>query len=576
MDSNKLDEAVRETVANIILRVSANVVPKRTSSSIINEAIEEMQSYPGDLATNLASIETLCSLAFQSENRKIMASHRLTQLLCERIYTFGRDEAFARNASCLISMMLFQDNASREEFARNNGIVALKNVLRCHSTSVHVIQNTIRALRNATWTSDMNCQAVMESKSLSVLLEQLSFHSNNHEVANEILACLGNMIYTSSVIREVMLSNPLYRTTLLHELAVIVGKAGHADLVCTMLIHLANHDVPQERCSLENPVLRLVEVQGLDDIASIFEKAFRSQVEQELLIYCNLTKLLSLSTEFKSSVAGSAWFRNLLQVLDRSRQSAVVLIAVLETIASVISGNDKSKRAFNELDDMDAQLIVIGVMKEKMLDEAVVLECCRVLVIAMECQVYSCADVVRNKEIIGKATAGAMADHGQNVLIQEKGCLILIKLANHNVSYSNYLLRLGVENLVEMAKYSHPAHPALEPVSNQLLTLLRSNPSRGQGPGNVRKTASMRLRSRSRTIEQGPRARSRAGRSRSPNRMLMNGRKAFDAARKKIGEATAKGGDSFLGNSSDPAAVSPLIRSRGSDRKKMTLEPVLE
>ncbi|PXF47574.1 hypothetical protein BWQ96_02718 [Gracilariopsis chorda] len=579
MEAEELNEAIGESISNIIQQVSANAFPeqgKDTFGNAISEAIQEVKANPNDLPVCLASIKSLCSLASQPGNRNVMASHCLTQLLCERIRTFGHDEAFARSTSWLISMMLFQDNSNREEFAKSNGVNALTSVLCSHSTSVQVLKNAARALRNATWGSDVNCRAMVKANSMHVLLEQLLLHSSNFDVANEIFACIGNMIYSSAEIREVILSNPSHLDMLLKELVAFAGKRDQADLVGTILIHLANHDVIQERNS-SRVNSRLMARRGLEDITSILEHALHSQDEQVLQKYSNLIKLLSFSTEFQSQASGSVWFRNLLQVLERNLQSTAVLVAILEAIAAVISGHDKSKKAFNKLDVMDAPLLVVGVLKASMSDEAVVLECCRVLDIASECQFSSCADMVRNKEMIGTAIAETMADYGRNVSIQEKGCLILIKLASDNASYVEYLQRLGVENLVEMAKHAHPGHPSLEPVSNQLLTLFaKRSSSRGRGPANARKTAAMRLRSRSRTMGQGARARSRTYQSRSPRHMLMDGRKAFEAARKKIDEANMKESDGVPGNSSDAAAIKPLVRGRVSERKKMTLEPVLE
>jgi hypothetical protein len=79
------------------------------------------------------------------------------------------------------------------------------------------------------------------------------------------------------------------------------------------------------------------------------------------------------------------------------------------------------------------------------------------------------------------------------------------------------LVDMGENPAVEKARAVHKGKPAVESLVNQLLTLLvpsdSSRTARGQtGRGN----SSARLRSRSRTIENGTRSRSILGRSKSP------------------------------------------------------------
>eukprot|EP00178_Gracilaria_changii_P008724 TRINITY_DN261_c0_g1_i1.p2 TRINITY_DN261_c0_g1~~TRINITY_DN261_c0_g1_i1.p2 ORF type:complete len:579 (+),score=75.11 TRINITY_DN261_c0_g1_i1:1019-2755(+) len=578
MDPKALREAANAVISGVIKQVSENVKTAeiKTTTESIHELVQEIHNNRNNLPKCLTAVMKLCILAPNASHRTIMASHGILQDLCYTLKNFVDDEAFVSHAACLIASLVFQDDAGREEFGVNSGLEVLTQVMRNHLSSVAVQKSIVRALRNAVWNSDVNCEQIRNSNTLHVLFQLMNMYSNHHDLMEEILACICNVVALNNESREEILTTSLYLEQLMSEWRNNIKNCSLSNLIGLILVHLISES-HLGRMGIKIVVQTYGKLQEPSTLCQSLRHALFAQDENLIATLAKLTYFLGYAEEFRGTICQTSCIRNFLQALELTIGNTGTLLSILQAVESLLSGEDDAKKMFNEANDPNGVSVVIGVMEAHKGDELVTETCCRILDNAADGQLYTADKLVRNKELLGKAVITAMADYPRNVLIQEHACLLLIKIASTHTSAGELLVRLGAKNVVDMARHSHSSHPSISPLANHLLTLLaKRSPSReGRRMEDGPKIASSRLRSRSRTVDHSGRSRSRAERNRSPVNMLLSGRRALAAAQKLTCESS-HGGELTSMRSSDVAGVRPLINNRRSDRRKMKLEPVLE
>ncbi|KAI0557155.1 Armadillo-like helical domain containing protein [Gracilaria domingensis] len=580
MDSAALEEDVKTVLLGIVRQASENArsTRDRVVTRSIHEIIQGIHNYRNNLLACLPYITELCSLAPNADNRVVMASHGILKDLCCTLKNFSEDEALVSHVACLIASLVFQDDAGREEFGAQLGPTILTQVMRKHLQSVTVQMSVVRALRNAVWNSEVNCEQMRNSKGLHVLFQLMTLHSNHHALLEEILACICNIVSLDSNTKEEILTTPWYLDELMSQWQSNIENSDVVNLIGLILVNLTSGESHLGRTGIKIVVQAYGKLQGLDTLCVSLKKAVSLQDESMIATLAKLTYFLGYAEEFRAIICQSSCLCHFLNALGPITGSTGTLLSILQAIESLLSGEDFAKKKFNDVNDLNGVLVIIGVMEKHKSDELVTETCCRILDNAADGQLYTADKLVRNRELLGKAVITAMADYPKNALIQEHACLLLIKITSTHASAGELLMRLGAKNVVDMAKHSHNSHPSISSLANHLLTLLakRSSSREGRRMTDGPKNASSRLRSRSRTIDHSGRSRSRAERNRSPVNMLLSGRRALEAAQKKLAEEGSRGAEFTSAHSSDVAAVRPLVNSRRPERKKMNLEPVLE
>ncbi|CAN8066321.1 unnamed protein product [Agarophyton chilense] len=574
MDLNALDEDVKDVMSGIVDLVATHMkaMEKEEVAKNIKGTLQSIHINRDSLPICLPAIMKLSALISSPSNTEALTSQGFIKDLCYTCQKFSDDQTFVAQAGYLIASLIFENEGSREVFETNFGLGILTDFITKHLRSTTVQKPVLMAVRNVAWNSKTNCEQIRRSNTLPVLFLLMTLHSNQKDVMNEILACIYQFIAFDGYWRGKILSNSSYLDQLMFEWKFNIKNYDLAKWFVLILVQLTNDGAHPDRIGIKVVSQAGTGLAGTTISGLLMDAVF---VQDDAMVV-SLSKLiysLGFMENFRENVSHTYALHHLIKALGFCVQSPGSLMSVLRAIECLLSGADIAKVKFNDVKGMNGMLIMIKVMELYKDDELITEICCRILDNAADGQLCTTNILVDDKEILGKAILTAMAKYPKNALIQERSCLLLIKIASSHPSAAECLHKQGARGLVHEARRTYSSDPSVSSLVSHLLTLLREKgPTRDRsrtadGP----KLASVRLRSRSRTVEEPNETRARAERNRSPGNMLMRGRRVLDAANDNY---HVDGLESSA--SSDVVGVKLLVGSKRSERRNSKLETVFE
>lgn len=526
--------------------------------------------YAKDLEPCLAAMVAMRLLSFSPSNRVLLQDESFLRMLVLLMIEFRADQSLSECVASTIAMVTFGNDWCREKCGELGVIAALSDIMKAHPTCAPVQGQCGLALRNLSWGSKSNCRRASESDCIKLLFDAMVIHSGLQKVVNESLGSLGNMVSTLPKLAELIVQNRPYIDQIFTELLYFANDSCLSDKACTLLLLLCEHDMIAERVGIRVVSQSCIKMNGPSSIAAALQNACAEKNKEVVARFGKLIRVLSLCDCFRESVGKSRTLPVLLDALSKEAVNEKVVLPILEGLEGMLSGNDGSKRMFTELDGAGK---IIEVMQANVTHEKVIMQCCKVLDNASDGQETTAEELMKSKEKAIKAVMEAMANFAQSAQVQEFACSMLIKVASISTADASKMVQIGVRNSVEAARSFHGGNPAVESLANQLLSLLQDPKSTRASRGSARGTASARLRSRSRTVGQMDRARSRAEKSRSPERMLKVGRRALLAAQKSESAVKEDGDGPGIGSNGNPPAT---VYVKRATRKTMLLDTVYE
>lgn len=546
----------------------------------IEAIFDTLTAHQDNLDVATCSVSLIKLLALEPDNRSRLFNSTRLQILLSVTKRFIEDEQLVQSASSCFAALVFGSSDIRQTLGTLGAVETLSEVLRVHITSQSAQFEVTLALRNLMWKCPSNHEAALGANTITILFDSLSCHASHPGISEQILGALGNMISSSSNIRYILLRQKALVQRLFVHLSLESCLADQTDIICSILINLSDEKMQTERVCPRIVSKYCLETDGAAFLAAALKRARDGKWLNAMIKIARIIHLLSISEEFRAAVGHAGVISTYLDARTENDtfNNPRVVFSMLESLISILSGSDANKRKFSNLNGLS---ITITLMQKGAKDNELTKLCTKLLDNASDGQQATAQELVKNKESVISAVITAMADFPDCPHIQEYACSLLVKIAGISQGDAAYLSRVGARNAVEMARCRHLGNPTVESLANQLLSVLVDDATRFSRENNsLRGNASLRLRSRSRTVQATNRARSRTKKSRSPCRMLKDGRRAMMAARLRNGQSCTNGDGTNTSVQSGPDQgtkdTTTVISSRCVSRRRIGLEPVYE
>lgn len=483
---SKSEQILIQTVmSDIIAEVSANIRSQQRSiaeTKHIETNIQALRDHLSDPCSCSSAMSLLFKLARTSVNRTRMKSFGILQLLCEILNRHCNHQPLMHHATLLAAILVFRDDSTRTEFAKRGGVEALTFILRTRPQSVIVLRNAAMALRNVVCGSDSNSQHALRAETVQTLCSRLGENVGGLELENELLACLGNIVFASHAARGEILSKNMLVNQIVSKLATYKEDCKLADKAGVILIQLVRHDTSPERASLRTVANTCKTQSCFKSFSLILQNAFDCKNKAVIETYAHLIRLLCISNEFRAGLNKSNCLGQLVKGLDVQVENSSVVISILKTIDTILSGDDKAKQNLYELEHPNGIIQIARAMTKRKADENFIAACCRVLDNAAHGR-NTTDEFINSKDWIAKAVVTAMKDFPHSIVIQEYSCLLLMKIAGSSRSHSSKLLAFGIKNLVEAARNIHSRSSSMQMLTGELMRVIADEVSNCGGAG---------------------------------------------------------------------------------------------
>jgi hypothetical protein len=480
----------------------------------VEAVLDGMGAHPSSAEVQTWGPRALRALAWGYCNRQTMIRHGAISDLIAAMRNHPSVAGVQEHVASTIAQIVYGSSESKLLVGTTGGIQLILSAMRIHPRNMNLQGQCCFALRNLSWESPENHVLMHEYGADALLISALESFPRVPGVQDQALAALGNLMFHDEQTFRITIEGRdsiTLHNALFSALRTFPHSSSITSNAFSLLINMCE-------LSKTDRIRHLRRIATTPDIVRLLCKPIQDQSTRTIESVTQVSALiisLSVVGEFQNSLRGAKVIELLLSCIKQFVQKDPSQCGIiLDALHSALSGNDESKKLFNQIGGVAA---LSEMMTEAYSTELLEEKACIVLDNVSNGQFEATAEKMSNRKEAMKSVLTSMINFPANNKLQESGCSVMIKVAATSAQDAAQLIDMGAGPVVEKARLAHKGNPAVESLANQLLTLLvpsdGTRNTRGQA---LRGNAGVRLRSRSRTVEKGARSRSSMGRSKSP------------------------------------------------------------
>lgn len=483
----------------------------------VNAILDTIRFHLSNVQAQTHGMRAFRNLTWSSMNRARFRALGALGCLVQSMLVHPSDAKLQEYAASTIAHVVEDCCKSRKVIGSAGGIGAITNAMRAFGSNAALQTECSLSVRNLSLNCFPNAVAFRESDTIDLIFSAMRSHPRLPVLLNQALGAVGNIFALDEAARNAFLGNEKFEARLLLIVGALDSYPADAEIAqngCAILLQLC---VFESTADITN-VRRFIGIaNSAQALVTVLKCAIELRNHQTLQQVCLLIQFLCAAEESRGELGRADCVHVLLAAIEANATSEEhVCVFLLVTLSAALSGDDTNKVIFS---NANGAVHIHNMMSANSNTQRIQEEACTLLDNAADGQQETTANLMSNKQESIAAIARAMADFPMSASLQESGCSVLVKIAGVSAEDSSEIVTLGARAAVEKARSNHAGNPAVESLANQLMSLLTADSFRRGGRGVTPKgSASSRLRSRSRTVGQLGRSRSKVDRSKSPTR----------------------------------------------------------